>query len=243
VLNIVCALLALTACSPAQPAAVSPERGLPLVAGTTWVYRGILKSWDSNAGKVVTVPLAWTMKVDRVCVVGRLTVAVMQGHPDDVAWGVPEAGPSRYLIVRDGGRYYRLQPEGPPIVPDSEAALRKLLHREDVVFELPLRLGQEFGREEGTRQPGWHCWVVESAGLARVAAKGLAPDARSTTYRIAYRTAPDHQILDIAEGIGIARFRYVHHGTVDECDLRLVELRRPRAGASAGSAQRREWVY
>ncbi|MFZ4775826.1 MAG: hypothetical protein ACOYM3_10700 [Terrimicrobiaceae bacterium] len=46
---------------------------------------------------------------------------------------------------------------------------------------------------------------------------------------IAYRTTPDHQILDFVPGIGIVGFHYVHHGTLSETDLGLIGFR--KAGA------------
>jgi hypothetical protein len=43
-------------------------------------------------------------------------------------------------------------------------------------------------------------------------------------YQLVYRTLPDHQIIEFAPNIGITRYTYVHHGTVSETDLKLIEF-------------------
>ena len=49
------------------------------------------------------------------------------------------------------------------------------------------------------------------------------------TWQIVYRSLPDHQIMEIAEGLGIVRYVYEHHGTVASVDARLVLFRASRA--------------
>jgi hypothetical protein len=37
-----------------------------------------------------------------------------------------------------------------------------------------------------------------------------------------------HQILEIAPGVGITRYVFVHHGTVATADVRLVSINLPK---------------
>ncbi len=223
----VVATLAVAGLLPGQARTVPPDRGIPLVTGAVWVYKGTVKTWNADAQKSIAKTVTWQMKVVRAQKVGALTVAEMNGHPADVAWGVPEEGPSKYLYIRDAARTYQLNPEGPPLIPATEADARKMLQNEDVVFQLPLRVGQDYAADRGRRQSGRYCWHVVAVAPARLSGiKGLTT-ASAPGYTVTYRTNPDTETVDIAEGVGIVRFRYEHHGTPAECDLRLVEVKRP----------------
>lgn len=38
------------------------------------------------------------------------------------------------------------------------------------------------------------------------------------------RSPPDHQFADYADGVGVMRYVYEHHGTTSEVDARLVDF-------------------
>jgi hypothetical protein len=43
-------------------------------------------------------------------------------------------------------------------------------------------------------------------------------------FKLSYRTNPEHEIVHFVPTIGITKFTYVHHGTVSEADVRLIEF-------------------
>jgi len=97
----------------------------------------------------------------------------------------------------------------------------------DELFVLTLAKDKCWGGDV-EREDGRYCWRVEKEQTAKRRIKGLAEHHPFTVYSIAYRTNPDHQILDIAPGLGITRFIYVHHGTVATVDIHLVKFASPR---------------
>ena len=100
--------------------------------------------------------------------------------------------------------------------------------REAQLFlDLPLTGEKVFGEtDQITRTDRSYCWFVdgeENSALDGVS--GISPTDRFRQYRLVYQTRPDHVIMHFVPGIGITHFEYVHHGTVSECDVRLVEYR------------------
>jgi hypothetical protein len=62
--------------------------------------------------------------------------------------------------------------------------------------------------------------------VQRLELKGLSSADYFSVWTVAYRTCPDHQVIDIAPGVGIIRLECDHHGTVACEDVRLVEFKR-----------------
>jgi hypothetical protein len=91
---------------------------------------------------------------------------------------------------------------------------------------LPLAKGKEWAGDT-ERADHWYRWYVESESQERLRIKGSSLESPTRTWRIAYRTLPDHQIMEIAEGLGITQFVYQHHGTVQSVDVRLVSIEQP----------------
>lgn len=70
-----------------------------------------------------------------------------------------------------------------------------------------------------------YCWVVSEVRQEKLlGVKGVDASKAMTISQTAYRTNPSHQFVDYAPGIGIVRYQYVHHGTVSECDMKLIEF-------------------
>ncbi len=89
---------------------------------------------------------------------------------------------------------------------------------------LPLAVNARWGRHV-EREGGWYCWRVETKRKQALRIEGYAAHHRSLVYTLACRTNPDHQLVDIAPGLGITRYVYQHHGTVASADVRLVAFR------------------
>jgi hypothetical protein len=59
------------------------------------------------------------------------------------------------------------------------------------------------------------------------------PEEEREVLRMEYWTLPDDQKIELSPGIGILTYRYHHHGTVADTDLRLVEFHPAEAKAKA----------
>lgn len=214
--------------SPAAEAAAAPPSQLPLVESSYWVYRGTVR-W-TEGGRVEQREMTWRMEVIASIRRGEITGHRMRGHPWDLIFYEAGRKPGEYAILQVGRRFYATRADALKRLEDGADDLEGLVDESDLILDFPLTLGKKFGDAEMMRRAdGWYCWVVEEtrptsswnvAGVPR-------PD---RTAVLSHRTNPDHTIVDFAEGIGIVRYRYVHHGTVSEVDMTLVEHHRGPRG-------------
>jgi hypothetical protein len=221
--------LAITAGEPV------PAR-LPLEAGFAWIYRGQVK-WTDAENHVMEQELQWKVRVLEVVKRKGQVIARLEGWPEDLAWYEPGKGPGIYVAIQDSA--------GLTLVSDEAArdlwkrlqnAPAKGLGSDDrakgeLILPARLREGQAWGDEESLARPdGQYARRVEEVGILGLdGLGGWTGSARGTFYRIAYRTNPDHTLMDFVPGLGFTRYTYVHHGTVSECDLRLVAVERRSA--------------
>ena len=232
------ASLLLTSCtrSPQLPAPCSDF--FPMGVGTCWEYTGRVK-WTPENGGSAEADVTWEIKVLSRQSVGPFDVAIVRGFPSGLAWQAPEScKPVDYLVVRTGqGRYYRIE----PFDAQKDGGLlssAKLLTEACTEYRLFLFSGMRkgdtwaFDPYDAPRTDGWYQWHVEKETIAKTA--GGAPVIQ---YTLAYRTNPDHTITDFAPGIGLVRYQYVHHGTVAECDLRLVNFSAGKPGTANSTIQ------
>ena len=216
---------------------------LPLVPGTQWVYRGAIESTVLKRGSahLIRRTVTRTMEVRAVERHRRTTVAVVKGHPRELAWYQPGRPRRSYLVIqREGGAVYLVADDGgsalqrwretcraPPIPDPAHMMLDRIL-----------QVGRTFGGDEfsGKRPDKWYQWHVEAARCAQIAGiPGVDAKRRRREYRIGFRTCPAHEIVYFVPGIGITRYVFSHHGTVAEADVRLIEFRRGVATHTGGS--------
>ncbi len=112
---------------------------------------------------------------------------------------------------------------------------RALPQTAEALLELPLAVGRKWDQDPA-REDTWYCWCVEQVHARGLSIGGFASRGPLKTYRLAYRTCPDHQLLDIVPGLGIVRYVYNHHGTVISTDARLISFSRP--GGSTAQRKR-----
>jgi hypothetical protein len=194
----------------------------PLRAGTYWIYKGVVKWTDSTVPSGVGEKvLSWKMEVVRRLTAGPYEVAVMKGHPSDLAWYEGDKKPSEYLIVRDGGKYYRIRDTN---ISDA-ASLESKFDSEALFLLLPLPQGCLAPDPEVKRNDIMYCWAAATPRPVRIAGvPGVAPEKQFMSVDIGMRTNPDHEIVTFAAGIGITALIYSHHGTVSEVDVKLAEF-------------------
>ena len=223
-------LLVVIGVAPLSAMAEKPTyEGLSLRAGTYWIYRGVVKWTRMNSHEVREGVLSWKMDVVRSARVGRYEVALLKGHPADLAWY--ESGKPRgdHLIVRDAGRYYRLGLRDPgkelAALLSDVTQLESRLDSDALFLDLPLREGTCFGEDpDAKRDDMFYCWYVEKEMRRTLdGVKGISPTKQIVMFRLSWRSNPDHTFVDFVPGVGITRYVYGHHGTVSEADLRLVE--------------------
>lgn len=223
-------LLAALSCRPKQVVPKQAADPFPLSKGAYWVYKGPTKWSASGAAEPRQAVLTWRMEVTGVMPREAVTGFVLKGFPGDLAWYEEGKQPAEYLLVRVGtGSYYLLSDarmaEVEKRLKNPEDFLEGLLRDSELLLDLPLAEGKIFGETaQVTRADGSYCWAVESSAQVDPARrKALRAPEDSLEYTLRFQSRPDHQVMRFVPGVGITGYRYVHHGTVSETDLTLVE--------------------
>lgn len=227
------------------------ETPFPLIKGSYWIYKGTVKwtqagSIDINGKrsscKVLEKTLTWKVEVIETISRGHVFAAILKGHPGDLVNYEEGRDRGDYLIIRVGlGKFYKLSGER------GKEALKRLKDKKysdrhffagdkkyslgylgigaEPFLDLPLQVGKVFGSSEWiTRVDKQYMWLVESAGEIQLTdIRGISSSHKMKQYRLAYRTNPDHVIVDFVPGVGITRYIYEHHGTPMDVDLKLIE--------------------
>jgi hypothetical protein len=161
-------------------------------------------------------------------------VALVRGWVQDLAWYRPGQRAAFSVLLEYRGALYQLS------IRDSLAAIDTLVaavrdatpatRRFRLVIDSGLVVGRAFGqdRDNGDGRDGLYAWLVESETAIADRPPWLPLATEPTRWRLAYRTAPDHQLLDFVPGVGIARYVYAHHGTAASIDVRLSTVTSPR---------------
>jgi len=221
----------LPACSGVKGMGSQPVRKLqsedafPLRSGAYWIYEGRVEWEDRQAPDgIAQKTLSWKMEVIRTATIGRYDIAVMKGHPSDLAFYQEGRARSEYLIVRDGNKYYRIDGS---TVPDI-ATLESKLNVDSLFLVIPPPKGCLARNPDENRNDLMYCWAAEDIQPIRLdAVKGVPAGKNYPAYELVMRTNPDHQFVTFASGVGITAYVYGHHGSVSEVDLRLVEYHQP----------------
>ncbi len=96
---------------------------------------------------------------------------------------------------------------------------------DNIILSFPLEEGKIWGSDDSfPRDDSMYCWVLEEVGNKKLKIKGLKSKKLVKVFLISYGTLPDHIFIEYAEGIGIIRYEYGHHGTVSECNMKLAEF-------------------
>jgi len=195
----------------------------PLAKGSYWIYEGMEERQEAGQGpKVFTEKITRRMEVVDRIERNRLVAAVVRGYPNG------EPLELQVLVAIDGHQFYLLPAEESNLkrLRDPNDALVDLVREDQIELSLPLVPGKRFGEaSQITRPDGFYCWVVEKRRKEKLTnIKGVAGDADRDVYQIAFRTLPDHVVVNFAPGIGIVSYQYVHHGTVDQNDMKLIKF-------------------
>jgi hypothetical protein len=201
--------------------------------GAEWTYKGVVK-W-AEYGKEQQKTIEWKMWIlDKIERSDGIHGYVMKGHPSDLTFYDPDdTKPGRYLYIAIKNCVYRVMIGYPSDI--SSATIERLKNSKDdladwmrsdnMEFDFPLVQGKKYGRYEGIleRKDDMYCWVVEEQKrILRTVIKGV--DAGETLESmLSMRTNSDAQFVSYRQGLGITRYQYIHHGTLSEVDVKLIE--------------------
>jgi hypothetical protein len=209
-------LVALTAAAPC------PQ--LPLTPGTSWTYRAEV-AWSAvGADSVQRTTIDWTTTILTVETRDSTSVATVRDWPTGLAWWEPDQPPVTSLLVCIAERIYHVEPlEGvtQALVDSLLTGLRRPT-ADELILRFPLRTDDLFGRDAADRDDTLYAWYVESSQPIPAELAGLRAGLSDSLYTLAYRSLPDHQLVDFVPGLGVTRYVYGHHGTVAEASAVLV---------------------
>jgi len=216
------------------PKPVAPSTFFPLSKGTTWAYRGPAE-WQVGT-EVKKRVVFWTMEVTETIEAGGVLAARIKGHPDDMVWYEEGKAPSDRAILLGKNTYYETEfsletgRRWADLVAALGAAgpeLGRYLTDGSVLLPLPLTPDRSWGGEDNPpRDDSMYRWNVEEVAEKKLAdIQGVDPAKPVKTYLVTYRCLGSHEFIEYAEGIGIIRYQFGHHGTVSECDMKLIEFR------------------
>jgi hypothetical protein len=211
-------------------AAITNACPVPMEKGTRWVYEGKVKWTVLGSAKVKMARIRWVSEVMHSFQGANARAAVVRGFPDELAWYEPEQTAGFSVLLSVSNRMYCLKADGESRAKGLARRLSKnpraMSASSEQFLEWPLVVGWR-AAQDPPRDDTWYCWCVESAEEKALSVEGFAGRRRSKVYRLAYRTCPDHQIIEIVPGLGIVRFVYEHHGTIASADVNLISFGTP----------------
>jgi len=187
--------------------------------------------WTRLDQRVDTATIRWTLQILTTREGPELRGALVRGWIQELAWYHPGLTPGYGVLLARGHRLYHVS------APDSASALLTLQRAIEtgapphqgweLIVDSALAVGHLYGQlaERGDRSDTFYAWYVESGQAIRPHSGWSVASPTVLQWRLVYRTAPDHQVLDVVPGLGITRYVYGHHGTVADSDVELVSVR------------------
>ena len=215
---------------PTSQSAQASQAALPLDSGRTWEYLGSAR-WTGLDQRVDTATIRWTMQILTTRGGPGLLGALVRGWIQELAWYQPGQTPGYSILLARGDRLYHVSAS------DSASALLTLQRAIEpgapppqgweLIVDSALAVGHLYGQlaERGDRSDTFYAWYVESGQAIRPPSGWSVASPTVLQWRLVYRTAPDHQVLDLVPGLGITHYGYRHHGTVAESDVELISVR------------------
>jgi len=216
----------------------------PLARGNYWIYQGKVKWSLLNTPGMISTTLRVKMEVLETAQDGIYSIALVKNYFLALNWD--EGTTDNYSLVYVIGKRSSLSPQSTSLylkyecslseeelkqitsfMKEGKGELNSLLTREDLWMDLPLKKDKAYGYTISDPPPHFYryCWHVESVrknDLKKI--KGIPANACKTEYKLAYRTGPDHQVMDFVPGVGLTHYVYVHHGSISEMDMKLLEV-------------------
>lgn len=192
---------------------------IPLKQGNCWVYKG-----NYNAR-----PVTLNIRVTDLKQRGTLTFAMLKGFPTDILSG-DDWEPSEWgLVVTADQHYFRfISPKTDTVrklFPDNNNSLAGLFSDSELFMEALIDSGQTYGETaQLTRDDGNYFWrVSDKHAFDASSIRGLKLLGPFDTFTLTYKTVADAITMELVPGIGIVRYRYSHHGSPGDLDIKLIE--------------------
>ncbi len=180
----------------------------PLQVGATWRYQAHIE--EKPAGEVQVRDEIITERVITQTQQANLAIFTLER--------VGGLNPGRFYYLVWGNSVYQVSPS-----PRNEALQRFLadLQSDEPTlppsYVFPLRVGASWGSISAVPQANhWYEWYVEGQEDVDVPAGHFAD-----CYRLVFFTNPDDTTCWFCPGVGLARLRYRHHGSVHNEDWEL----------------------
>ncbi len=215
-------------CNPSILAVQQTQDFFPLSEGNYWIYSGKVK-WTEPVNEIKETSITWKMQITKRLKNGTYEIAILKGHPDDLCWYEPGQKPADYLVVWKSQNYHLIHVDKDlDKLISNESYLSSKVAFYNLFLVEPLKQDIEFGMEIDDKRPDhMYRWFVDNEEMTKpYKICGVDEQKAMKKYTLTYRTNPDHQIVDFVPSVGITRFIYVHHATVSEVDVRLVEFGR-----------------
>lgn len=205
------------------------EAQFGLEAGREWIYRGSHIS-TNEGGEIRTDSVRWTMRCVAVKQGAQLRVGLIRNWIADLAWQTPDTPVSFALLIEYHNQLSMLNNLDSAAALDSMNTVLKTdrpSSTAQLLIDSNLELWHSYGGESSHAEemPGFYAWQVEEIHPLDSTANWHHLAAEHQEYQIIYRTQPDHLILEFVPGVGITHYTYSHHGTPEEVDVVLLEVR------------------
>jgi len=202
---------------------------IPLRAGVRWTYAGQAETASADDDSRRSEELQWVTEILAVEEGPAGRAAVVRGFPDELAWWQAGQQPRVGILFESKERLFRLWSVSEEAARLAAAALARGTEAvpagQEPLLELPLTPGRSWGGD-ARRDDGLYRWTVERKDLRLIDVPGLEPETREVA-TVSYRSLPDHQVLEVVQGVGLVRYVYEHHGAPATVDVRLVGCEMP----------------
>lgn len=226
-MNFALALIFLLSSVAARPqGSATMDQLLRLRKGNYWIYSGTAEWSETGQGaKTGKQPVRWKTEILEESTHGNLKAYMVSGSPFDLAWYGPgtKAGQSIWIVYQN--RFYQLTATSEMLkrFHDLKDSLVDLVEKAEPVLQLPLVTGSctRILKPEAPRERTdlMYCWYNRSKRKKILHAAGVPGSAE--VWEAWYGTAPDHEIVSFAPGVGIVAYDYSHHGTRAEAHVKL----------------------
>lgn len=182
----------------------------PLAKGATWVYQVTIDTGGGPGGAAAHKTGRLTATVTDATTVDGTPVFTVEWSADP---GLPVADlGTRYVVIREAGIYETASQENIAALAGSE------VFTDVALIPWPLQDGQVWGDPAFMRQnvDGLYVWHLATANPVTVPAGTF-----TSCYQATLTTNPDSTFRWFCAGVGLVRYQYHHHGSLDD---RLWEL-------------------
>jgi len=200
----------------------------PFAKGSVWIYEGMNKFTGSEGVKEKSLHVA--MEIKNVITEGKNSVAIVENFPPTLCWNEGKIVNAKSLLINIGGKKIYTISDSAEVqnyMADTKKPIQSLIKKAELILDFPLKRGKSFGYYDNVKRTDkYFCWNVEKMQSDKIDnIKGINPNKVYRQAGLFFRTAPDTRSFCFIHGVGISEFKYIHHGTIEELNLRLTEVR------------------